>query len=787
MITHYLTVAIRNLLKYKSQSIVSILGLAIGFVCFALSAFWIEYESTYDAHRKDSGRIYVVQVNDAYETGRIRSHIPYSFGEYLKEHYPEVEESYIGRTTSSNISGKDWSQEAYFASADSAWIDFLGIRILKGNRNFTIPYSREIAITERKAKEWFGNNNPIGKNIKENGDTKTICAIISADNAHTNFPVDIVGYEGASKDWHNCYYHVLIKLQPGTDAQEMEAKINANLPKEMKVDKRNRPTGINHAYLLPLSDLRHDRNFRRDNGIAYDYILYFSITGLLVILCAMVNYLSLFINRMRIRQREMGLRMVHGASYHSLVTLLTTEFLMMLVCAIFIGFILIEIFFPPFKALTETDASRLIVYKESFLFIALVSLIMVSAIIGLLYLLLHRSLHRALHPDASRRAGLWLRKGSIVVQLFISLTFIGCTLLMNRQLEYLRHREMGMNIDNMGVFSIYGQYLDREAWQKKIESLPMVTEALAPNYHAIVSQGSFASDKWNNWEGIDTPLENFIPVHIFLGDETLFRFYGITLLAGEHLNESSGLDQIIINESLARQMGWTPEAAIGKHVIKNNKASFTITGVVKDCHYVAPTQAVPAMAFIARDPSEWAERNNGVLFKYQPGTWEKCRNELLKYFQEEGMVETTLTLKSEEETYNIYLQSENMLMRLLGFASVVCMLTAIFGIYSLVTLTCEQRRKEIAIRKVNGATVKDILQMFFREYLIMLTLAAIVAFPITYTIIKRWIEGYTRQMDISIWPFVIVFFILLGVIIISISWRVWKASNENPADVIKSE
>ena len=294
-------------------------------------------------------------------------------------------------------------------------------------------------------------------------------------------------------------------------------------------------------------------------------------------------------------------------------------------------------------------------------------------------------------------------------------------------------------------------------------------------------------DQWNNWEGIDTPLENFIPVHIFLGDETLFRFYGITLLAGEHLNESSGLDQIIINESLARQMGWTPEAAIGKHVIKNNKASFTITGVVKDCHYVAPTQAVPAMAFITRDPSEWAERNNGVLFKYQPGTWEKCRNELLKYFQEEGMVETTLTLKSEEETYNIYLQSENMLMRLLGFASVVCMLTAIFGIYSLVTLTCEQRRKEIAIRKVNGATVKDILQMFFREYLIMLTLAAIVAFPITYTIIKRWIEGYTRQMDISIWLFVIVFFILLGVIIISISWRVWKASNENPADVIKSE
>ena len=787
MITHYLTVAIRNLLKYKTQSIVSILGLAIGFVCFALSAFWIEYESTYDAHRKDAGRIYVVQVNDAYREGRVRSHIPHSFGKYLKEHYPEVEDAYIGDIYPVHTSGKDWSEEVQTASADSLWMDFLGIRILKGNRNFMNLYSKEVAISEQKAKKWFGYENPIGKKIKHRGDTKTICAIVRTENGHTNFPADIVGYNGAVQNWYDCYYYVLIKLQPDTDAQELEAKINANIPDEMKVNARNNPTGINHVYLLPLTKLRHDRDFRRDNGIAYDYILYFSITGLLVILCAIVNYLSLFVNRMRIRQREMALRMVHGANYHSLVSLLTIEFLMMLSCAIFFGFILIEIFFPSFKALTEIDASRPVVYKDSFLFIALVSVVMVSAIIGLLYLFLYRSLHRTLRQDTGHRGGILLRKGSIVIQLFISLTFIGCTLLMNRQLEHLRHRDMGMRIENIGVFSIYGQYLDREAWQEKIESLPMVTETLPPNYHAIVSQGSWALDNWDNWEGLDTPLKEAIPIKIFTGDETLFRFYGFTLLAGEYLNDSSGLDHLVINESLARRMGWTPEEAIGKHIIRNGKVSFTISGVVKDCHYVAPTQPAPATAFTINDAGGWAERSYGVLFKYQPGTWEKCRNELQKYFQKESLPENTLTLKSEEETYNNYLQSENMLMRLLGFASLICILTAVFGIYSLVTLTCEQRRKEIAIRKVNGATVKDILLMFFREYLTMLALAAIVAFPVTYVIIKRWVEGYIRQMDISIWPFTIVFIVLLAIVIISISWKVWKASNENPADVIKSE
>ena len=160
---------------------------------------------------------------------------------------------------------------------------------------------------------------------------------------------------------------------------------------------------------------------------------------------------------------------------------------------------------------------------------------------------------------------------------------------------------------------------------------------------------------------------------------------------------------------------------------------------------------------------------------------------MLKFYQATSLQGKIYKLESEEETYNRFLRSEEMLMRLLGFASLVCILIAIFGIYSLVTLTCEQRRKEIAIRKVNGAKVKDLLAMFFREYVTMLATASAMAVPVTYVIIKRWIEGYTRQMDISIWPFILVFLGLLAVVIISISWRVWKAANENPADVVKSE
>ena len=169
------------------------------------------------------------------------------------------------------------------------------------------------------------------------------------------------------------------------------------------------------------------------------------------------------------------------------------------------------------------------------------------------------------------------------------------------------------------------------------------------------------------------------------------------------------------------------------------------------------------------------------------GTWNKCRQAFEAIYRKECPPNTILHIDSEEEVYNNYLHSEDMLTHLLSFASLVCMLTAMFGIYSLVTLTCEQRRKEIAIRKVNGATVWNILFLFFREYLGMLCLAAILAFPITYVIIKYWIENYVRQVNISPLSFILVFIGMALVVIAGISWRVWKAANENPAEVIKNE
>ena len=787
MIKHCLKIAIRNLVKYKVQSAISILGLAVGFVCFSLSLYWIHYEMTYDHFRQDADRIYMVRTNDEYTEGKISTRVPYSLAAYLAQHFPDIAVAAPFHLISERISVNDKYQDAVFSSADSAWMNLMDIRIIKGNRNFMLPKDNaEIAITEEAAKKWFRTEDPIGKEVKMLRHTKKICAIVRAENRHTNFPFDFIGNPELGKTWWYITWSILIKVKPDTDIEELESKINANLPAELKQVTLTRKTGIERIILTPLSKLHYAKDFRDDKeaGITFQYIIYFSIAGILIITCALINYLTLFINRMRVRQREMALRMIHGANIRSLVSLLTVEFLLLLACAVTTGFLLIEICFPSFIELTGIDTAKSSLYGEAFLFIGLISLIILTAIIELLYILYHRSLHLSLRYNTGRSTGTQLRRGSIVLQLFVCLSFIGCTVLINQQLDYLRHRDLGLKIKNRGSFSVMGD-MDYTPLIRKIKELPMITEVMQPDYYPIVSQLT-AIGQFDNWEGLDIPIDTPVPVKLFLGKEDFFRFYDITLLAGEWLDDLSTYEDIIINESLARRMGWSPQEAIGKHIIQSY-ITYTIVGVVKDCHYGAPTLPIPHTGFLVGEQMGLMQRSAGILFKYKEGTWNECRKALEHLYQTECSPENILRLNSEEEVYNNYLRSEEMLTRLLSFASLVCILTAMFGIYSLVTLTCEQRRKEIAIRKVNGATVWSILFLFFREYLIMLCIAALFAFPITYVIIKQWILNYVRQVSISPLPFILILIGLALTVIAGISWRVWKAANENPAEVIKNE
>lgn len=789
MIQHYLKVAIRNLLKYKVQTGISMLGLAAGFVCFVLSAFWIHYEMTYDQFRKDADRLYLVRVNDGYAEGRITWRVPIPLGPYLKEHFPEIESFAHFSSYEYRVKVEGRYEQAFLSSADSAWVQMMDVQLVDGNRNFMQQRSKEVAITEETAKAWFGHENPLGKELEiRTDDKRTIGAIVRVNNRHTNFPIALMGDPRKDRTWWNQTWKMLVKVKEGTDIPALEAKISENLPYELIHPNEVRNTGIERLYLTPLTELRYAKDFRdqSEGGITFRYIVYFSVTGLLVILCALMNYLTLFINRMQVRKREMKLRLVHGASIQSLVRLLGLEFLLLLMGSFLIGMLGMEILFPAFLELTGTDAGRTSLYGEALLFLILISVLLLSVAIGVIYGIQRRQLQGSGNGESERRFRTWIRKGSIVFQLFICMLFMTGTQWMNRQLDYLRQHDLGMELHNRSYFAL-DRTENTSPFVEKLKQLPMITEVLPADYRPLVSDIGTTVGQIYQWEGLEQKLDVPMPINLFVGDETLARFYGLTLLAGEWLNEFSGYGEIVINESLARRMGYTPEEAIGKHLITILQTpNQVIKGVVKDFQYKAPTEQMPNTGFIIGDEMGIMLRSNGILFRFKEGTWDACRTAIEQLCRKEAS-DKEITLVNEEESYNKYLQSEAMLARLLAFASLVCMLVAIFGIYSLVTLTCEQRRKEIAIRKVNGATVRNILSLFYREYIVLLLLAALPAFPLAYILVKHWIETYTRQMSIPIAPALGVFLVLLLVVGLSISWRVWRAAHEYPAEVIKRE
>ena len=775
MIIHYLKVAIRNLLKYKTQTFVSILGLAVGFVCFALSAYWIRYEMNYDSFHRDADRIYWVSANNMWG-------LPYPIGDYWHKNYVEIEDYAVFVIYDQRFYCDKKRGEASYIFADSTFMEMMDIRILEGNANFMTSENQEVAITEDKAKELFGNENPIGKEVTLGNLKSSICAVVSGWGKHTNIPYEFMGNTRYSKEWAHGLFKVLIKIRPGVDVKELERKMNVDIPDGMReFNKSTIPT----FRLIPITKVRYAEGSpsRKASTIAFNYILYFSIAGLLIIVCALTNYGSVFINRIRIRRKELMLRKVNGASKSSLVALLAVEFVCLLLVVVFLGFVMIEMIFPWFCRYAQIETIRSNVYQESALYALLITVVS-GFIIGSIIVFMQRfSMPHYLVERQSRRKELMLRKGSVILQLIISLSFIVCTAIMNKQLHYLRNSDLGMTHHNIGSLGIWSG-VDMNVWKQKLEALPMITEVLPPKYFPLTTVHDMALIA--KWDGLEGTPDKAISLELIPAGKQFFELYEMELLVGEWITEKSSIDDIAITETTARSFGWNPQEAIGKHVYLGEDYSKVVTGIVKDCAYYSPSVRPPETAFYNTEKQKYVWHRTSLLFKYQEGTWNECRKAIEEIYEKE-CPDKWLNLNNEEEEYNKYLHSENMLTTLLEASSLVCVLISVFGIYSLVTLTCEQRRKEIAIRKVNGATVKDILGIFFKEYMLLLLCSALVAFPASYVVMKKWIETYNRQADIDLAIFVGIWMGVAFVIAISIGHRVWKASNENPAEVIKSE
>ena len=775
MLQHYLKIAFRNQWKYKSQTLISVLGLAVGFTCFALATLWIRYEMTYDGFHKNAKQMYVVYQQDRMRPTDYNRKTSKYLSSYLKETFPEVANatSLIPDRGERMVmlDGKEYP--ALIINADSSFFQMFDIKILDGSWEFIIPGSNKIAITSEKARQLFGKEHPIGK-VLDNGRT-TICAVVSGMSKQSNYPFDFIKPLYAEIEYPTGKYPIdmststwgentILELYPETDIKAFEKKLFEH----------KKGNFTNKLLIVPLTKL-HYTGQDIERNVKIDHIYIFAVSGLLVVLCSLFNYLTLFISRFRIRQKELALRMVCGASGCSLFIMLSVEFLLTLLFSVALGCLMMKLILGTFLTLSTIQMNLPVIYKESFLYIGGITIVSILTFWMILLIFRHRSLIFSFRRSNKKL----FRKTSVVIQLVISIGFAFCTIIILKQMVFLQHtNDLGFSFENRGSISTYN--VDKEIIVNQLKQIPEIIEVVDATGMTVLLPASRAlmNSTFSSWDNQPVDVETMSIEGIYFSTEYI-SFYDLRLVTGEMLTAIDPDTLVLLNESAVKAFGWNDP--VGK-----NFASYTVKGVIKNVYNFAPTIEAKPVYYTKYSRSARERSDANILFKYREDTWKSCREKIEQLIEKEYPSNRT-TIYNAEEEYKKYLKSENALIKLLSFVSAICILICIFGFVSLVSLTCEERRKSIAIRKINGATVGDILAIFAKEYFLLLLLGAAIAFPAGYIIMKGWLEQYVKQTSIPAWIYLSIIFVMALIIVLCVGWQVYRASVENPAEVVKKE
>ena len=798
MLLHNLKIAFRNMWKYKSQTLISVIGLAVGFTCFALATLWIVYEMTYDNFHKNAKQMYAIYIPQP-SSQIVRGVTPAPLAAYLKETFPEIANATATRMTTSTSQVKLTEEGAEFQirilTVDSSFVQMFDVKIIEGNMDFLTPITATLntiykyAITQEKARLLFGNESPLGKVLMRPTIIGThsygiICAVVTELPKHSNYSFDLLQAGRLDFDqrdpWIFWNSGTVIELHRGTNVEAFRKRLY-----EVSIDQGRDRFGrdkISGMTIKPLTEIYYtDPDIPRE--VKFQYIFIFAISGLLVVLCSLFNYLTLFLSRFRMRQKEMALRMVCGASGFSLLVMLSVEFLLTLLFAVVFGGILIQIAHKPFLMMSEIQMNMSAIYSKSFMYIAGVILVALLAFWLILFIFRRRSLNVSIRSGNKKL----FRKISVIVQLMISVGFAFCTIVILKQMYFLHNSgELGFSLKNRGSVQVWGENID--VMTNQLKQIPEITEVVdaTGGLMQLIPQSRLSSRDVSSWDDKPANVEIISLDMMFVSPEYA-AFYDLQLVAGEMLTDSDSETLVLINETAAKAFGW--HDPVGKHF----DGRYRVKGVIKDILNFAPTvQATPI--FYLKRPPGYELVNMGshiatthtrvILFKYRNGMWKTLMEKIEQLTDDRFDVRNIF---NAEEEYNKFLKSENVLMKLLSFVSVICVLICVFGFVSLVSLTCEERRKEIAIRKINGATAGNILAMFAKEYFMLLVIGAAIAFTTGYFIMQRWLEQYAIQTSIPAWIYLSITCALALVIVLCVGWQVYRVSIENPAEVVKSK
>jgi len=802
MFKNFLIISFRNLARNKTYSLINIAGLAIGMACCLVITLWVRNEFSYDRFNENADRICRLCCDGQLGGRTIRAPVSSPpTGPAMVSDFPEVINSV--RIESIPTVPVKYQDKVFFEGnilyADNSIFDVFSFPLISRSEESPLARPYTMVISENTAKRYFGDDNPLGKTMRLNNEEDyTVTGIVRnvPANSHIQFDM-LLSFETRYAEnrelmeaWINFSYFTYILLDENSDYMNLEAKFPAFIEDHMGEILAAYGIGLNY-FLQPLTSIHLYSNLEydfEDNAGNIVYVYLFSGIALFVLLIACFNFVNLTTARATTRAKEVGLRKTLGAHKGKLISQFITESIIYSVFSMLLALIIAEIALPVLNSIAGTELSLATVNIPSFLLAILAISIGVGILAGSYPAFFLSAFRPARVLKGDLKTGTYrskLRSVLVIGQFIVSITLIAGTFFIYKQIYYMKNKKLGFDKEQLLVVPELdqSQQVSSGLIRERLSAIAGVQNiAFGTRYPGSgISNGMFVPEGYADDQGI-------ILNHIY-ADYNYIPTLGIEVIKGRNFSQDLKSDtskSAIINETAVKLLGWEnpvgktfsiPDPDIDRSLWETRK----IIGVIGDFHFETLRKKIMPLIITNRNNAL-----NVALIKLSTANITNTVDQIKSAWKELSP-EKPLNFFFIDDEFNDMYRAEERMGKLALYFSILAIFIGCMGLFGMSSYAAEQRTREIGIRKVLGATIPDILRLLSRETLVLITIACIIAWPVAFYALNRWLQNFAYRIDLDIYIFIFAGFIALAVSMATISFQSVKAALANPVKSLKYE
>ncbi|HYJ65288.1 MAG TPA: ABC transporter permease [Parafilimonas sp.] len=801
MYKNYFKTAWRNIRKNRLFSFINILGLSIGIATCFIIMLYVQDELSYDRFNEKADRIYRIAFKANIDGGKIlEGNVMPPVAAALKNDYPEVEEATrlnLNGDTKITYNNKTF-KESRLAIVDSNFFSVFSLPFIEGNSKTALIDPHNIVLTKDMAHKYFNTEEPIGKLLKIDNESFKITGVIDniPSNCHFHFdffvPLSDLPY-ARDPSWLSSGMFTYIVLKKGYDYKKLEAKFPGMVEKYMGPQIQQqmglslaqfRTKGNELGFILqPLTSIHlySNTNFELEPGGNASYVYIFGVIAIFMLAVACINFINLSTASASKRAKEVGVRKVAGSGKLQLISQFLSESILITLFALIISLVLIQVVLPAFNNISGKHLSLNI--KPLLAFIGLgLSVGVIAGIYPAFYLSSFKPIAVLKGKLTSNNKSFGLRSSLVVFQFFISVGLIISTIVVYQQMKFIQNKKLGY--DKEQLLTLPNSYVlgkNEQVYKQQMLKDPRIVSATVSFYKPA------GPTNGNNTlvypEGHDNEITKTVCYHI---DEQYVPTFGMQMAAGRNFSPAFPTDSLamIINETAAKAFGWNTNTAIGKTIVgvnsdRGKNVPYHVVGVVKDFNFKSLHEPITPLLMTL-------EPEGGVIFKIKTTDVAGLLATMKKQW-DAFKTDEPFTYSFIDDLYNKTYSTEQKTGTILNIFSVLTIFVACLGLFGLVTYTAEQRTKEIGIRKVLGASVSQLTKMLSKEFIRLVLIASLIAFPVAWWAMNKWLQSFAYRININWWVFAIAGAAALLIALITISFQSIKAAIANPVRSLRTE